>query len=129
MSNFVFYDFETSSSNKYWGQIIQIGAVLTNDNLEELQKNLVVSHACGYGDEVPVEIVKLILLLKIKSLSYGNSGVQLKTVNRLIEFYNNNIIPVVYQQGSLGASGDLAPLAHLSLPLLGLGEVLSLIHI
>ena len=97
--------------------------IISNDNLEELQKNLVVSHACGYGDEVPVEIVKLILLLKIKSLSYGNSGVQLKTVNRLIEFYNNNIIPVVYQQGSLGASGDLAPLAHLSLPLLGLGEV------
>ena len=97
--------------------------IISNDNLEELQKNLVVSHACGYGDEVPVEIVKLILLLKIKSLSYGNSGVQLKTVNRLIDFYNNNIIPVVYQQGSLGASGDLAPLAHLSLPLLGLGEV------
>ena len=57
------------------------------------------------------------------SLSQGYSGVQLKTVNRLIDFYNEDILPVVYQQGSLGASGDLAPLAHLSLPLLGLGEV------
>jgi histidine ammonia-lyase len=63
------------------------------------------------------------LLLKVQSLSYGNSGVQLETVNRLIEFYNNNIFPVVYTQGSLGASGDLAPLAHLSLPLIGEGEV------
>lgn len=88
-----------------------------------LQKNLVMSHACGVGEEVPQEIVKLMLLLKIQSLSYGHSGVQLQTVERLIEMYNHEIYPVVYQQGSLGASGDLAPLAHLSLPLLGLGEV------
>lgn len=93
------------------------------DELSALQKNLVMSHACGMGDEVPHEIVKLILLLKIQSLSYGYSGVQLQTVERLIEFFNNDIFPVIYQQGSLGASGDLAPLAHLSLPLLGLGEV------
>lgn len=93
------------------------------DDLEQLQKNLVMSHACGIGDEVPQEIVRLMLLLKVQSLSYGNSGVQLATVNRLIDFYNNGIYPVVYQLGSLGASGDLAPLAHLSLPLLGLGEV------
>lgn len=96
---------------------------IPSDDLEQLQKNLVMSHACGIGDEVPQEIVRLMLLLKVQSLSYGNSGVQLATVNRLIDFYNNGIYPVVYQLGSLGASGDLAPLAHLSLPLLGLGEV------
>ncbi|MDR0646680.1 MAG: histidine ammonia-lyase [Elusimicrobiota bacterium] len=91
--------------------------------LEQLQKNLVMSHACGAGPRVPNEIVKLMLLLKIQSLSYGYSGVQLGTVQRLADFLNEDILPVVYTQGSLGASGDLAPLAHLSLPLLGLGEV------
>ncbi|ESU19240.1 histidine ammonia-lyase [Flavobacterium cauense R2A-7] len=96
---------------------------ISNENLTRLQENLVKSHACGTGDEVPQEIVKIMLLLKIKSLSYGHSGVQLQTVERLIEFYNNDIFPVVYTQGSLGASGDLAPLAHLSLPLIGEGEV------
>lgn len=97
--------------------------IISNENLTLLQENLVKSHACGTGDEVPQPIVKLMLLLKIQSLSYGNSGVQLETVERLIEFYNRNILPVIYTQGSLGASGDLAPLAHLSLPLLGEGEV------
>ncbi|MCU0423342.1 MAG: histidine ammonia-lyase [Bacteroidia bacterium] len=96
---------------------------ISKDELTILQKNLLLSHACGTGDEVPAHIVKLMLLLKIQSLSYGNSGVQLSTVERLIYFFNHDILPVVYQQGSLGASGDLAPLAHLSLPLLGLGEV------
>ncbi len=97
--------------------------VISNEDLSALQKNLVMSHACGTGDEVPQEIVKLMLLLKAQSLSYGHSGVQLITVERLLDFYNHDIIPVVYQQGSLGASGDLSPLAHMSLPLLGLGEV------
>ena len=96
---------------------------ISNENLTQLQENLVKSHACGTGDEVPSEIVKIMLLLKIQSLSYGHSGVQLQTVERLLDFYNNDILPVVYTQGSLGASGDLAPLAHLSLPLLGEGEV------
>ena len=96
---------------------------IKGENLQKLQENLVMSHACGTGDEVPNEIIKLMLLLKIQSLSYGHSGVQLATVNRLIDFYNNNIFPVVYEQGSLGASGDLSPLAHLALPLIGLGEV------
>src|SRR5690606_24168245 len=68
-------------------------------------------------------IIKLMLLLKIQSLSYGHSGVALQTVQRLIDFYNEDIFPVIYEQGSLGASGDLAPLAHLSLPLIGKGEV------
>jgi len=89
----------------------------------QLQTNLLRSHACGSGNEVPAEIVKIMLLLKIQSLSYGHSGVDVSTVERLIDFYNNNILPVVYEQGSLGASGDLAPLAHLSLPLIGEGEV------
>ncbi len=92
--------------------------------LSRLQHNLVMSHACGTGETVRPEIVKLMLLLKIQSLSYGFSGVQLITVQRLIDMFNNDILPVVYQQGSLGASGDLAPLAHLSLPLIGMGEVL-----
>ena len=96
---------------------------ISNENLSQLQENLVKSHACGTGDEVPQNIVKLMLLLKIQSLSYGHSGVQLITVERLIDFYNNDVFPVIFTQGSLGASGDLAPLAHLSLPLLGEGEV------
>ncbi|MBL7910332.1 MAG: histidine ammonia-lyase [Bacteroidia bacterium] len=97
--------------------------IIPDKDIEQLQENLVKSHACGMGQEVPQEIVKLMLLLKIQSLSYGKSGVQLQTVERLCDLINNQIYPVVYQQGSLGASGDLAPLAHLSLPLLGLGKV------
>ena len=96
---------------------------ISNENLSKLQENLVKSHSCGTGDEVPKEVVKLMLFLKIQSLSYGYSGIQLQTVERLIDFYNNDILPIIYTQGSLGASGDLAPLAHLSLPLLGEGEV------
>ena len=94
------------------------------EELSQLQHNLVMSHACGTGETVRPEIVKLMLLTKIQSLSYGYSGVQLITVQRLIDMFNNDVIPVVYQQGSLGASGDLAPLAHLCLPLIGMGEVI-----
>ena len=94
------------------------------EDLSQLQYNLVVSHACGTGDTVRPEIVRIMLLLKVQSLSYGHSGSQLLTVQRLVDMFNNDILPVVYEQGSLGASGDLAPLAHLSLPLIGLGEVL-----
>ncbi len=96
---------------------------ISTEDLTTLQENLMKSHACGTGDEVPHSIVKIMLLLKIKSLCYGNSGVQLVTVERLIDFYNNDILPVAYTQGSLGASGDLSPLAHLCLPLIGEGEV------
>ena len=96
---------------------------ITSEKLTELQENLVKSHACGTGEKVRKEIIRLMLLLKVQSLSYGNSGVALETVNRLIDFYNEDILPVVYEQGSLGASGDLAPLAHLALPLIGEGEV------
>lgn len=95
---------------------------ISYDELEKLQENLVKSHACGTGSEIPDEIVKLMLFLKVQSLSYGYSGVQVQTVQRLADYFNNNVFPVVYEMGSLGASGDLAPLAHLSLPLIGLGE-------
>lgn len=90
---------------------------------QQLQYNLLMSHACGMGDEVPAPIVKLMLMLKIKSLSYGHSGVQIETVKRLMEMYNNDVLPIIFTQGSLGASGDLAPLSHLALPLIGMGEV------
>ncbi|HKL37580.1 MAG TPA: histidine ammonia-lyase [Bacteroidales bacterium] len=96
---------------------------ISPEDLGKLQENLVKSHACGTGDEIPSIIVRLMILLKIQALSYGNSGVQLSTVQRLVEFFNHGITPVVYEYGSLGASGDLAPLAHMSLPLIGEGEV------
>jgi histidine ammonia-lyase len=97
---------------------------IPQEDLSQLQHNLVMSHACGSGETVRPEIVKLMLFLKAQSLAYGHSGAQLITVQRLIDMFNHDVLPVVYQQGSLGASGDLAPLAHLSLPLIGLGEVL-----
>ena len=97
---------------------------ISKEQLSQLQKNLVMSHACGVGDEVPQEIVKLMLLLKVQNFSFGYSGVQLETAQRLVDCYNSDILPVVYQQGSLGASGDLCPLANLMLPsVLGMGEV------
>lgn len=96
---------------------------INKEQLTALQRNLVMSHACGTGDEVAAPIVRLMLFLKAHALSLGLSGVQVQTVERLLDFLNEDILPVVYQQGSLGASGDLAPLAHLVLPLLGLGEV------
>ena len=96
---------------------------ISSNQLNKLQENLVMSHACGTGDVVKEEIVRIMLLLKIHALSLGKSGVQVQTVQRLIDFFNEGISPVIYEQGSLGASGDLAPLAHLVLPLLGMGEV------
>jgi histidine ammonia-lyase len=115
------------SSELHYGINTGFGALcnvaVASEALEALQENLVKSHACGVGEEVPREIVRIMLLLKIKSLSFGHSGVALSTIERLIAFYNKDILPVVYDTGSLGASGDLAPLAHLSLPLIGEGEV------
>ena len=96
---------------------------ISREDLGRLQENLVASHACGMGPEIPQEIVRLMLFLKVQSLSYGNSGVQLETVQRLADLFNHNIYPCVFEMGSLGASGDLAPLAHLSLPLMGMGDV------
>jgi len=96
---------------------------ISDEETEALQVNLIRSHACGVGDLVPHDVVRLILLLKIQSLSYGHSGVQPIVVDRLVDFYNADVLPVIYQLGSLGASGDLAPLAHVALPLIGEGEV------
>lgn len=107
--------------NTGFGSLYNIS--INEQDLSELQENLVKSHACGTGAELPCDIVRMMLLLKIRSLSYGHSGISLEVVERLIYFYNNDILPVVYEQGSLGASGDLAPLAHLSLALIGRGEV------
>lgn len=123
-----YLDSKLKSQNKpIYGINTGFGALynvkISKENLTILQENLVMSHACGTGERVPDAIVKLMLLFKIQSLSYGHSGVQLETVQRLIDFYNNDVLPIVYTQGSLGASGDLAPLAHLSLPLIGKGNV------
>ena len=96
---------------------------ISADQMAELQVNLIKSHACGIGARVDNHIVKIMILLKVQSLSYGHSGCRLETVQRLIDFFNNDIYPIVYEQGSVGASGDLVPLAHLCLPLVGLGEV------
>ena len=97
---------------------------VSSEQIKTLQYNLLRSHACGLGDEVPLPIVRLMLALKIQNIALGYSGVREQVVNRLVLFYNEDILPLVFQQGSLGASGDLAPLAHLSLPLIGEGEVL-----
>ncbi len=97
--------------------------VIPNSELEELQVNLVRSHACGTGPLISTDVVKLIILLKAKSLSYGFSGVRPIVIKQLVDFYNHQIWPQIHEQGSLGASGDLAPLAHLSLALMGEGKV------
>lgn len=97
--------------------------VISSGELRKLQVNLVRSHACGLGKEVDNKMVKIMMLLKIQSLSRGYSGITLTTLKRLIYFFNHDIFPIVYEQGSLGASGDLAPLAHMSLALIGEGFV------
>lgn len=107
--------------NTGFGALYQVR--IPTEDLSALQQKLVMSHACGMGERVENEVVRMMLLLKIFSLAQGYSGVSLSTLQRLIDFYNQGIYPVVYEQGSLGASGDLAPLAHMTLPLIGLGEV------
>ena len=96
---------------------------VSNEDLSTLQENLVKSHACSVGEEVAPLIVKLMFLLKAHALSLGYSGVQVATVQRMLDLFNNDILPIVYDKGSLGASGDLAPLANLFLPLIGVGDV------
>lgn len=97
---------------------------ISREDLSTLQENLVKSHSCSVGTPVDSVIVKLMLLLKAHALTMGFSGVQIETVERIIDFYNNDTLPVVYDRGSLGASGDLAPLANLFLPLIGEGEMM-----
>ena len=96
---------------------------ISNDELGTLQENLIKSHACSVGEEVRPVIVKLMMLLKAHALSLGHSGVQVVTVQRILDFFNNDVLPIVYDRGSLGASGDLAPLANMFLPLIGVGDV------
>ena len=93
------------------------------ENLRQLQRNIVLSHACGSGDLLADEVVSLILLLKINNLAQGHSGVRLELINALLSLYNAEVYPCIPAKGSVGASGDLVPLAHLALPLLGVGEV------
>jgi len=107
--------------NTGFGALCQIR--IPDEQLEVLQENLVRSHACGVGAECRPEIVRLMLALKIQSLIQGHSGVSRSTIERLVDCYNHDVLPVVYEMGSLGASGDLAPLAHLWLPLTGEGAV------
>jgi len=97
---------------------------ISKEDTSRLQENLIKSHACGTGKAIPEEMVKIMLFLKIRNLQYGFSGVSEKVVQRLIYFYNQGLTPKVPSKGSLGASGDLAPLAHLSIPLLGMGTFL-----
>ena len=126
-ANRAYLDAILQKGETYYGINTGFGSLcnvrVEDDALSQLQENLVRSHACGMGDEVPEEIVRLMLLLKIHGLSQGYSGVRNIIVDRLVQFYSLGITPVVYELGSLGASGDLAPLAHLSLPLFGAGEV------
>lgn len=97
--------------------------IISDENTQKLQDNLLRSHSVGVGEPVPVPIVKLMLVLKIHSLSMGYSGVSLDVIRRMIWLLENDLIPFVPEKGSLGASGDLAPLAHMALPLIGLGKL------
>lgn len=125
--NRAYLDNKLRSGNTYYGINTGFGSLcnvrIQDHELEQLQENLVCSHACGMGDEVPEDIVRLMLLLKVHGLSRGYSGVRTEVVQRLADFYNLGIHPVVFELGSLGASGDLAPLAHMCMPLFGKGTV------
>ncbi|MEZ5017838.1 MAG: histidine ammonia-lyase [Flavipsychrobacter sp.] len=126
-TNRAYLDNILASGKTFYGINTGFGSLcnvrIEDNELAQLQENLVRSHAAGMGDEVPEDVVRLMLLLKVHGLSQGYSGVRTVLVERLIEFYNLKIHPVVFQLGSLGASGDLAPLAHLSLPIFGAGKV------
>ena len=126
------------ASNAYVGQIVSSKktvygvntgfGILANTKISEedtvtLQHKILQSHSVGVGEPIPVEVAKLMLLTKVHALAQGFSGVQLSTLERIIWHIENDVIPVVPEKGSVGASGDLAPLAHLFLPLIGLGEV------
>ena len=108
--------------NTGFGKLSQVK--IPKDKMGLLQKNLIMSHAAGVGEDSPIEIVKMMMLLKVISLSKGFSGIRLKLLERIIDLINIDCIPIVPCQGSVGASGDLAPLSHMSLPLIGLGRIM-----
>ena len=116
-----------SSEEPLYGITTGFGSLCTKnispDALGTLQENLIKSHACSVGEEIRPVIIKLMMLLKAHALSLGHSGVQVITVQRILDYFNNDVMPIVYDRGSLGASGDLAPLANLFLPLIGVGDV------
>lgn len=107
--------------NTGFGKLCQVR--IPKDQLEKLQENLIISHAVGVGDPIPDNIVRIMMLVKINSLALGYSGIRLETVTLLMNMINHQIIPEIPSQGSVGASGDLAPLAHMVLPMMGLGFV------
>ena len=107
--------------NTGFGKLSQIK--ISQDKLELLQTNLIISHSTGVGELTPNRIVKLMILLKIISLGRGYSGIRLKLINQMLQHYNAGSITIVPSQGSVGESGDLEPLSHMSLPLIGLGKV------
>src|SRR5689334_23250631 len=96
---------------------------ISEEDTRTLQHKILQSHSVGVGEPIPVEIAKIMLITKMQALAQGYSGVQVETLERINWHIDNDIIPVVPEKGSVGASGDLAPLAHLCLPLIGLGEV------
>lgn len=108
--------------NTGFGKLATV-SILDKD-VSTLQRNLLISHACGVGEPLSVFEARAMLALRINALIKGNSGIRLETINKMVELLNNNITPVIYEKGSLGASGDLALLSHMSLPLIGLGEVI-----
>jgi histidine ammonia-lyase len=95
---------------------------IPKEEVSKLQENLLKSHACGVGKPFADEIVRGMMLLRVNALIRGNSGIRIEVLNKLVEMLNKNVCPVVFEKGSLGASGDLAPLSHMSLPIIGLGE-------
>ena len=127
ISSKVFLDKKVSSGDVIYGVNTGFGKLsdirIPSNKINQLQRNLILSHAVGVGPPVPNLIVKIMLLLKIISLAKGNSGIKLETINFLIELFNSNCLPVVPMKGSVGASGDLAPLAHIGLTLIGEGKV------
>ncbi len=95
---------------------------ISTEDCKKLQRNLILSHACGAGRPLPTDVVRAIMVLRANALSIGYSGIRLSTLETLIKMVNENINPIIFEKGSLGASGDLAPLSHMVLPMIGEGE-------
>jgi histidine ammonia-lyase len=122
-----YLDNKVKDGKLYYGINTGFGSLcdvaIQSKDIQQLQHNLVMSHACGTGDMIAPDLVRLMLILKVKNFVYGNSGASIEVTERLAAMFNNDMLPVVFKYGSLGASGDLAPLAHLCLPIIGMGGV------